>query len=101
MHPITLWLQKCQHCGQLFYTCRHCGRYRRYCSVCAEVVRVIQLRATRAKHQASEEGRQDHNERQLRYAPKKRGHAQEMTDHFSPNLARDTKCAARTMRDLG
>lgn len=55
-------------CGTVFYVCRACDRGQGYCATsCREKARREQRRAANRKHQTSDEGRQDHRDRQRAY----------------------------------
>lgn len=64
---VVLYLRVCRYepCGKVFYICRSCFRGQGYCSdLCKQFNRRMQCREANRKHQESEEGRLDHNQRQ-------------------------------------
>jgi len=80
-------------CGAVFYVCRACDRGQRYCATaCREQARREQRRAANRKHQTSDEGRQDHRDRQRAYRLRLTGR---VTDQGSGEAI-----ASTTLRDL-
>jgi hypothetical protein len=74
-------------CARGFFICRRCDRGNRYCSApCAAVGRAASVRAAKARHQRSEEGREDHREHAR--ASRKRKRDLRVTDQ-GPQSARD------------
>ena len=71
----------CRACSQPFVICAACDRGHAYCSAaCREAGRRRSVRAARARHQRSPEGRLDHRDRQRAYRARRR----RVTDHTSP-----------------
>ena len=61
-------------CRRKFLICSHCYRGQRYCGPpCRARARAQQLRDANARHQRSEPGRLDHNQRQRTYRDHLRG----------------------------
>ena len=80
-----LWCLSCEGCGRDFLACVDCGRVRRYCSDdCARWGLAEARRRARRKHQASEEGRLDHRDRQREYRARQRGR---VTDNSAVELS--------------
>ena len=64
---VVLYQRVCRYepCGKVFHICRSCFQGQAYCSdVCKHINRRKQCRESNRKHQESEEGRLDHNQRQ-------------------------------------
>ena len=79
-----LWCLSCEGCGCDFLACVECGRVRRYCSDdCARHGLEEARRRARRKHQASEEGRLDHRDRQREYRARRRSR---VTDNSAVEL---------------
>jgi hypothetical protein len=58
----------CARCAVLFFVCRRCERGQRYCGPgCRSAARHEAWRRYARRHQASEEGRADHRDRQRAY----------------------------------
>ena len=56
---------RCHECLALFFVCEPCFRGHGYCAEeCRVTARRRQLRAANARHQRTEEGREDHRDRQ-------------------------------------
>lgn len=95
-------------CGVVFYICPHCERGQVYCSdSCRQLARRIGHRIANRRHQQSEEGRLDHNDRQRAYrlrqarASSQSGSAKSVTDHTyapSPSYATLLPPASTTVR---
>ena len=75
MHAEVVLLEKrCPLCKQVFYDCIACHRGQVYCSpACRIQARQASLRRARARHQRSEEGRQDHRDRNRALRARQRG----------------------------
>ena len=70
-------------CGRVFWICRHCYRGHKYCSLrCRQKTRGQQIRTAKRKHQKSQEGRDDHRDRNRAYRARRR--RQRVTYHTSP-----------------
>jgi len=64
---------RCHRCLALFFICQPCFRGHGYCAdECREVARREQRRAANARHQRTEEGRDDHRERQRDFRNRRR-----------------------------
>lgn len=62
----------CKECGAPFFICQSCYRGHCYCGdACRHKARRRQLRESNRRHQQSEEGRLDHNDRQHAYLERK------------------------------
>ena len=71
-------------CHNTFLLCTHCYRGQAYCSPsCRQRSRILQLRAANARHQRTEPGRLDHNDRQRAY--RRRLHARRTTPVTYPS----------------
>lgn len=83
---------QCAGCTRIFFVCRRCERGQIYCSPeCREQGRRRAHSRANARHQASEEGRLDHRDRQRAYVARRRA----MTDTGSKDLAKRSKvCGA-------
>ena len=72
--------RQCRECRLPFAVCASCDRGHAYCSrACRAAGRRRSVRAARARHQQSLEGRLDHRDRQRAYRARRR-----VTDHSSP-----------------
>jgi hypothetical protein len=72
----------CRQCGQRFFLCPGCYCGQRYCRPeCRGLARRRQMRAANRRHQQSEYGRLDHNDRQSAYRERCR---QRVTDQSFP-----------------
>src|SRR5260370_20438131 len=84
---LLLRFERCGLCFGLFALCRGCYRGQSYCSdACQAPARTAQLRAARARHQQSPEGRADHADRNRELRRRKR-EASRVMDHGSEKLA--------------
>lgn len=92
----SLRLERCGECLGLFSVCRSCFRGQRYCGpACRSKGRRRVVRAARARHQRSEEGRLDHRDRQRAYRQRRRsGKRPGVTDPGSQPEAAAVECAA-------
>ena len=63
----------CRQCSRLFAICAACDRGHAYCTPqCRSAARRRAVRAARARHQGSPEGRLDHRDRQRAYRARRR-----------------------------
>lgn len=68
MDQIQGYILSCKWCDSMFAICKHCYRGHRYCSENCRHRGYEQARkAARHRHEASEEARLDHRDRQKRY----------------------------------
>jgi ribosomal protein S14 len=97
---VVLYQLVCRYepCGKVFYICRSCFRGHAYCSYpCFKANRDKQCREANRRHQESEEGRLDHNQRQQQLyqrqvAARSGGNEKNLTDRSS-----QTDCDGVTM----
>jgi len=86
---VVLHELQCRVCHIQFFICPGCYRGQRYCGPrCRTRARRQQLRAANARHQQSEPGRLDHNDRQraYRHRLRTRSAAAPVTDQTSPEV---------------
>lgn len=77
---------RCGLCTIIFYLCQRCDRGQCYCrDLCRREARLRSCRAARARHQASEEGRLDHRDRQRAYRARRKLISAGVTDQGSPS----------------
>jgi len=68
MDDVPLRQKVCRFCGALFAICSSCDRGHAYCSPTCQVAgRQQSVRAARARHRSSPEGRLDHRDHQRAY----------------------------------
>ena len=80
----------------MFYVCRACDRGQSYCGEeCRSAKRTADKRRARAVHQASEEGRLDHRDRQREYRDRCRQRTR-VTDQGSREVDKPETVAPRT-----
>src|SRR6266481_3858900 len=81
MDELVVFALTCRYCGKTFIVCRPDYRGQGYCTdVCRDLEQSALRRLANAKHQRSEEGRQDHAEQQRALVTQKRAEAQAVTD---------------------
>jgi hypothetical protein len=79
MDDAPLRQRVCRTCGALFAICRSCDRGHAYCSPsCQGAGRQRSVRAAKARHRGSDEGRLDHRDHQRAYRAHRR-----VRDHTS------------------
>lgn len=89
------WL-RCPWCLSEFWVCVVCFRGHVYCGpACRKQAREASCSKARRKHEASEEGRADHAQRQRDYLDRKR-EGERVTDHGSEDLAQEQMMCAPT-----
>jgi len=90
---------RCGLCWTIFYLCRCCDRGQRYCQdLCRKEARRRSSRAAGGRHQASDEGRLDHRDRQRAYRARRRAIAPAVTHQGSPRSRPSLKVPAETDR---
>src|SRR5262245_34330964 len=95
MDDVLLFELSCSGCRGPFYICRRDYRGQGYCSDdCRAVEQAALKRLANAKHQRSDEGRQDHAEHQRESATRKRAQVQALTDEGRKIIARDAEWVA-------
>src|ERR1051325_6521940 len=81
MDELVVFALTCSYCWETFVVCRPDYRGQGYCTdVCGELEQTALRRLANARHQRSEEGRQDHAEQQRALMTRKRAEAQAVTD---------------------
>ena len=82
---------ECAWCGEKFALCGPCWRGQRYCPApCASLARRAQQRRARRVHQTSDEGREDHKERNRDYRRRRREQRMRVMDTASANLPEES-----------
>src|SRR5437868_9251385 len=81
MGELVVFRLDCGWCGEGFVVCRPHYRGQGYCNkVCRKLEKAALRRLTNARHQRSDEGRQDHAAHQRASKARKRAESEAMTD---------------------
>jgi hypothetical protein len=87
MDEFVVFALVCGLCRRRFHVCRPDYRGQGYCTeVCSDLEKAALHRQATARHQRSDEGRQDHAEQQRALMTRKRAEAQAVTDVVARKL---------------
>jgi len=76
----------CLRCHKQVIICRHCDHGQIYCSSqCSGIARQASTRAAKARYQQTQQGKQNHAQRQRRYRANQTQISKNVTDHSSPD----------------
>src|ERR1041385_7356297 len=94
MDELVMFGLRCGYCRRRFIVCRPDYRGQGYCNVtCGDLEQAAKHRLTNAKHQRSEQGRQDHVDHQRALVARKQAEVQAMTDVGRQEVAPRAECS--------